>query len=582
MQISEVLDFSEPLLIYALLGGFILLYGLVSLILKEKLFISESLVATIIGLILGPACLKFVDPMKWTSRDTITEELMRIVLAFQIMAAAINLPRAYVTRQFRSMMVMLIPVMIWMWISSATILYYFIPNLSFTGTLLIASCVTPTDPILANSIVQGSFAEKHIPINVRHLLSAESGVNDGMGFPFLFLALYLLESPRNPNAAISKWIYFVWGYHILFSIVIGAFIGWAARKLLRLAESRDWIDKESFLVFAFALAIFVVGGVGILGSDAFLACFAAGTSFTWDDWFREETQGAQLQEVIDLLLNLTTFVYIGMIFPWSSFNLDDLSLKNLIIVSILILIFRRLPIVVVLKGFIPTIHTFKEALFAGYFGPIGVGAIFLAIFTKKEISKCLKHDGQDIDEEAMHHLHQIIFPIVTFIVLSSVIVHGITVPILNIGSRIDIERLPSIASISSQVARLPVIDFVESLSLERDNHGRVRKKEKTRTEFGRVPIKTNQNERYKDYEEIAEEEEETETFPYHVRNDTIINVSEEGGDGELISEEGDDGLIDDKVSPKIITTNTTDENAVHSSSTQIGEDSNNKSEQDKE
>jgi len=70
---------------------------------------------------------------------------------------------------------------------------------------LIASCVTPTDPvrlfelnlcgsyfncdsflyfdlliqILANSIVQGSFAEKYIPINVRHLLSAESGANDG-------------------------------------------------------------------------------------------------------------------------------------------------------------------------------------------------------------------------------------------------------------------------------------------------------------------------------------------------------------------------------------------------------------------
>ncbi|CAG8574080.1 10585_t:CDS:2, partial [Diversispora eburnea] len=391
-----------------------------------------------------------------------------------------------------------------------------------------------------------SFSEKHIPINVRHLLSAESGANDGMGFPFLFLALYLLESPRNPNAAISKWIYFVWGYHILFSITIGAFIGWAARKLLRLAESRDWIDKESFLVFAFALAvIFVVGGVSILGSDAFLACFAAGTSFTWDDWFREKTQDAHLQEVIDILLNLTTFVYIGMILPWSSFNSDDLSLKNLIIISILILILRRLPIVVALKGFIPTIHTFKEALFAGYFGPIGVGAIFLAIFTKKEISKFLKHEGQDIDEEVMHHLHQIIFPIVTFIVLSSVIVHGITVPILNIGSRIDIERLPSIASISSQVARLPVIDFVESLSLESDNHGRVRKKEKLRAEFGRVPIKTNHDE---------------------------LNISEEKDD--------DDELIDDNVSQKIIITNTTDENTSHSS-TQIGEGSNHKSEKDR-
>jgi NhaP-type Na+/H+ or K+/H+ antiporter len=49
-----------------------------------------------------------------------------------------------------------------------------------------------------------------------------------------------------------------------------------------------------------------------MGSDDLLACFIAGNSFTWDDWFREETEDAHLSEVIDMLLNLSIFVYIGI------------------------------------------------------------------------------------------------------------------------------------------------------------------------------------------------------------------------------------------------------------------------------
>lgn len=38
---------------------------------------------------------------------------------------------------------------------------------------MIAACFTPTDPVLCNSIVQGKFAEKHIPVHLRNLISCE-------------------------------------------------------------------------------------------------------------------------------------------------------------------------------------------------------------------------------------------------------------------------------------------------------------------------------------------------------------------------------------------------------------------------
>jgi NhaP-type Na+/H+ or K+/H+ antiporter len=52
---------------------------------------------------------------------------------------------------------------------------------------------------------------------------------------------------------------------------------------------------------------------GFSGSDDLLACFVAGNAFSWDDWFRKETEEAHFQEVIDMMLNLAVFVYIGAI-----------------------------------------------------------------------------------------------------------------------------------------------------------------------------------------------------------------------------------------------------------------------------
>jgi hypothetical protein len=40
-----------------------------------------------------------------------------------------------------------------------------------------------------------------------------------------------------------------------------------------------------------------MGTVGLIGSDDLLACFIAGNSFTWNDWFRVETEEAHLTEV---------------------------------------------------------------------------------------------------------------------------------------------------------------------------------------------------------------------------------------------------------------------------------------------
>ncbi|KAF9318965.1 hypothetical protein BG003_010172 [Podila horticola] len=460
-----VLEASPEHVAYALLGCFIIFFGLVSLFVKEKLFISEAFVSTAFGIIIGPYALSIFDPLGWEGFDTVTLELTRIVIAVQVMAAGVSLPRAYLVKERRSLFMMIVPLMVLMWATSALLIWGLIPDLDFIEAMVIAACVTPTDPVLSNSVVKGRFAEKHVPPRIRYLLSAESGINDGMGLPFLFLGLYLIKE-KSTGTAIAKWFYLVWGYQILLSVIIGAVIGFAARKAVKGAKNRKLIDKESFLVFSIALALAVTGIVSIIASDDLLACFVAGNIFAWDDWFSNEIAEAHIQEIIDMLLNLACFVYIGAAIPFSSFAdaTLELSVWRLVVLAIAILMLRRLPFVVGMKALIPALTTYREAAFAGWFGPIGVGAVFFSKVTAMATSP--EHLGENAyNGERLARVREVIYPVVMFMVLSSVLIHGVTVPLLHLQYKYTRTWSRKREDSNHAVSRLPHINIGDDIVL---------------------------------------------------------------------------------------------------------------------
>ena len=176
-----------------------------------------------------------------------------------------------------------------MWLSGSLLVWAMVPHLSFLHALAVAACVTPTDPVLSNSIVKGKFADKNIPKSLQKIIIAESGANDGLGYPFLFLALYIIRYNGRDGIppvshGIGLWFGEMWGYTIILSVIYGIAVGWVAKELLHYAEEKKFVDRESFLVFALTIALFIVGTCGMIGSDDVLACFVAGNAFTWDDW----------------------------------------------------------------------------------------------------------------------------------------------------------------------------------------------------------------------------------------------------------------------------------------------------------
>lgn len=64
----------------------------------------------------------------------------------------------------------------------------------------------------------------------------DSGANDGLGYPFLFLATYLIQQPT--ATALNEWTLHVMLYEICFSVVLGFVAGYVARKLLKFAQKK--------------------------------------------------------------------------------------------------------------------------------------------------------------------------------------------------------------------------------------------------------------------------------------------------------------------------------------------------------
>lgn len=107
------------------------------------------------------------------------------------------------------------------------VIYGLFPGYDYISALVVAACLTPTDPIISAAIVGGctlslllasdlnsgqlggKFAVKHVPVNLRHIISAESAANDGFAYPFLSISIYLtVDSSR--RQAIGDWFLVGW------------------------------------------------------------------------------------------------------------------------------------------------------------------------------------------------------------------------------------------------------------------------------------------------------------------------------------------------------------------------------------
>ncbi|KAJ3974307.1 hypothetical protein EV361DRAFT_866253 [Lentinula raphanica] len=314
----DLLDITPPGVAYICVGG--------DLRAVFQLYLNEIVLGTVFGVIIGPFAANIIDPRSWSSSSTVSQfitlEVMRIVLATGLFAIGIELPRTYMWAHAKSLSAMVIPTMA-------------------AGWLIVGG---------------GQFAEKHVSVKLRHILSAESAANDGLAYPFLSISLYLtVESSR--TVAFGKWFIVGWLYQVILGVILGATIGSYIlvyqSSLSVLADFAHTIGSDDLILYATPL----------------LRSFQ-GSAMSWDGSFQKQIDGEVFSSVIDLVLNCACFIYIGAWLPFNEFNIPSLGIEpwRLILLFISIIFLRRIPPLLLLFKWVPEIETWQEALFSGHFG----------------------------------------------------------------------------------------------------------------------------------------------------------------------------------------------------------------------
>lgn len=386
----------------AAIGGMILVLGLLSGLIKKRLYLSEPLVALLIGLLLGPAVTGLLDLERYGNKHAILEEAARLTMAIALMAVALRLPPRFLLRRRRPLLVLLLLVMPLMWLASSMAIYALL-GVPLLVALLAGAVVIPTDPVVSAAITTGETAEGNLPQRVRRLIAAEAGANDGLAFPIVFLPLLLLT--HSPGEAWHEWLTRVLLREVGGGIVMGALAGYGLGKLLLLAEKHKTIEQPSFLSTTIALSLGVLGAVKLLGGNAILAVFAAGIAF--DNVVRggERAQEESVQEAVNRFFTLPIFTLLGLALPWDKWQ--ELGWRAPAL-AILVLLVRRLPFVLLVRPLLrPLPHT-RDALFVGWFGPIGAAALYYATLS-------LRKTG---DEQ--------VWVVGTLIICASLVAHGIS------------------------------------------------------------------------------------------------------------------------------------------------------------
>ncbi|TEA20675.1 putative Na(+)/H(+) antiporter [Colletotrichum sidae] len=464
------LDPSELNVVLAVFGAFIILYGILSVKIKNVWYLGEALPAVILGICLGPIAARFLDSERWGSAvegqtSSITLGVMRVMIGIQLVMAGYQLPAKYQKNRWKDMLVLMIPIMTLMWLATTICILATIPKVTLLGAMVIASCVTSTDPVLSQAVAKGPFSDKFVRRSLREIISSEAGANDGFGFPFLMLATYLIRHAEGseslstgksalqavtrailPRAggdvarqgggvgiALQNWFLETWLYFVVMSIAYGVILGTLIRFALKYSVRKKWIDSESYVLVPTAIGLFMMGTSGAIGTDDLLSCFVAGSALNWDGEYLVEAQKRhdEVNASIDVLLNFGGFIYLGTIIPWSDFSSDITGIGpgRLIGLGLLVLAFRRIPAVLLTYKLMPNvIKDWKEALFMGYFGPIGVGAAFYVEHARHLFPRLEEASG----DSEIENMLRAIGPVVYWLALFSIIVHGLSIPVLDL------------------------------------------------------------------------------------------------------------------------------------------------------
>lgn len=391
MYVNLVL-IASSVFVYSLLAGRI-----------EKTAISGPIIFVILGIIAGPLTFNFFDSgMNEESYKTLAE----VALALMLFTDASNTNFRVLEHNYSTPMRLL-----FIGLPLTIILGLFAGKLVFAGfawieLAILATILAPTDAALGNAVV----TNRAVPSKIREALNVESGLNDGISVPVLFLliAIFAAEIQGDVSFAFGLGLF---AKEIGIGLGIGLFVTFIGARLIHYSTTKKWITSslKPLVIIALTLACFSLAQ--LLGGSGFIACFTGGLLYGQLSKKYKIESMLSAEGTADIL-SLITWMIFGAVVVSSSISGFTWHIALYALLSLTIV--RMLPVYISLIGSgIPS----KERYFMGWFGPRGLASIVFAII---------------IIDLQLPHQETILLTIICTI-LGSILLHGLTAnPIIKL------------------------------------------------------------------------------------------------------------------------------------------------------
>jgi sodium/hydrogen antiporter len=366
--------------------------------------ISYAIIYVIFGALLYKlfgSLLPLPDPI---SKNEFTVRLTELVVIISLMGTGLKIDQPFSIRQWR-VPFRLVSITMVISICIVTLIGVYVLGFDLASSILLGAVLAPTDPVLASDVQVGPPLEK-AKDNVRFSLTAEAGMNDGSAFPFTWLAIILMINGYEPEVLIG-WIWFDLVYRILAGVLCGFVIGRIlAFMIFRLPEKIKDIKTRDGLV-AISATLLVYGLTELIHGYGFIAVFV--TAITMRNYEMEHKYHRRMHDFTDQVERILMAVVL-ILFGGSLVTgiLQDLTIVSALFGIVFVMLIRPLTSLLVLIG--GKLH-FKEKLAISFFGIRGMGSFFYLSFAL---------------QQTFFPFHGELWSIVSFIVLISIIIHGLT------------------------------------------------------------------------------------------------------------------------------------------------------------
>ena len=233
---------------------------------------------------------------------------------------------------------------------------------------ILATMLAPTDAALGKAVV----TNESVPADIRESLNVESGLNDGICVPILFLFLALATDSTAEGSTLQLAMTLV-AQEIGIGVAVGVGLTVLGGWLLKLAADRGWITEtwRQLPVAALAVACFAVAQH--LGGSGFIACFAGGLLFGGIAKSHKQALLLSAEGTGDTLALITWVVFGAAVVGQA---IGHLSWEAVLYALLSLTVVRMLPVFLVLAGM--NLRA-DEKLFMGWFGPRGLASIVFAV-----------------------------------------------------------------------------------------------------------------------------------------------------------------------------------------------------------